>query len=504
MTTTSDTRVLDQLRVAGVSKAYGKVPALKDVSLTVPRGTVHGLIGENGSGKSTLSKIVAGSETPDAGTVSVGESDLQDFTPRESLHAGVRMIYQDLALFPSLSVAENISFSGDRPLLSFRSPAAAHARADAALTDLGLDIDPRQELGRLPAGQRQLVAIARAVSSDGRLIMMDEPTAALTHGEIDRLLETVATLRARGISFVFVSHKLREVSAIADGLTVLRNGEVVSTGPAAEYDEQRMTELMVGGDVRAHAREEILDRTKPPALRLRRASLGDRFSDVDLEVRRGQVLGLAGLVGSGRTEIGLAIAQLIHLAKGSVTVDGRRVPPRGSRIQYVPEDRLTEGLILDWTIADNIATQSLTPLGGTGHWVAQSRLLDLARTWAERLRIKTPTVEAPVSSLSGGNQQRVLLARALATEPEVLVLNNPTVGVDIGSRAEIHALIKSLADSGMAIVVISDEPAELISVCDDIAIVRRGRVVQSLLNDGLDDDVIWNAMLKSDRERVPA
>jgi simple sugar transport system ATP-binding protein len=468
------------LEARAVSKAYGSVQALSEVDLVVRRGSVHGLVGENGSGKSTLTKILAGVVKPDHGSVAIDGRQVEGLDPRHALHLGVRVIFQDLALFPNMTVAENLTFEGDAPLLSRVKGGQVRKRARAALDRLRIDVDPLTRVGELSTAERQLVAIARAVSSDGRIILMDEPTAALTQSEIDGLLETIGSLSDEGLSFVFISHKLREVVSISDDVTVLRNGEVVASDAASAFDQERIGLLMTGGAVHNEPRIRPARAEAPAVLEARGLTLGRSFADIDLTLHEGQVVGLAGLVGSGRTAIGLALVGLIRCDAGEVWFKGE--PATSLRtlddLQYVPEDRLTEGLILDWSIADNIVLKTLDETLDRRRLVDGERIRDLGNRWRDRLSIKAPSVDDAVDTLSGGNQQRVLLARTLAPAPSVVVLNNPTVGVDIGSRADIHDRIRSVADDGTAVLVISDEPAELLSVCDEIHVVHEGRIVE--------------------------
>lgn len=480
------------VQVDGVTKTFGTVRALDDVSFTVRRGTIHAIVGENGSGKSTLTKVIAGAHELDAGTVTLDGELIEDLTPRDALRKGVRVIYQDFALFPNMTVADNIGFDGGVNPAGLVPRRKNSVRAREALQALGLSISPSIVLGSLSTAERQLVAIARAVSADGRIILMDEPTAALTQKEIDAFLGTVRHLAAQGLSFVFISHKLREVVEIADDVTVIRDGSIVESGTAANFDQERISSLMTGGTVSNLRRETAWEVTESPLLTARGLDLGAVFRDVDLDLHAGRVLGLSGLVGCGKIEIGLALAGLIPVDRGRVELEGSVLEDRRSErtIQYVPDDRLTEGLLLDWSIADNIAMNSLDQTAGKGGLQSVTKIGELGEKWKARLRIKTPSVAAPVSALSGGNQQRVLLSRMLAPSPRVLILNNPTVGVDVGSRAEIHDLVRSVADDGTAVLLISDEPAELMSVCDNIAFVVDGRITARHSTDEIDEERI--------------
>lgn len=480
------------VHAVGVSKTFGSVRALKNVDLTVRQGTVHALVGENGSGKSTLTKIIAGAHQPDKADIWLSGNHIDQMTPRAALNAGVRVIYQDLALFPNMTVAENIGFDGAASAFGRVPHRADEKRANDTLEMLGLDIPANRVLRDLSTAERQLVAIARAVSSDGRIILMDEPTAALTQSEIDSFLETIRRLAASGLSFVFISHKLREVVDIADDVTVIRDGAIVASGTASEFTQERISYLMTGTTVENQRRE-----TPPPAsgeavLACENLGLGDVFSNVDLQLHAGRILGLSGLVGCGKIEIGLALAGLIHHDTGKITYRGERLknPRPVGAIQYVPDDRLTEGLFLDWSIADNMVANSLEQTRDKMRLISASRLGELGGNWKDKLRIKAPNVNVPAAALSGGNQQRVLLARALAPHPDVVILNNPTVGVDVGSRAEIHDIIRDMADANTAVLLISDEPAELLSVCDDIHFVFGGQIVHHAAAASLDEEAI--------------
>ena len=482
------------LEARDVWKRYPGVQALAGVDLRVRAGSVHCLVGENGSGKSTLTKIIAGVVAPDQGEVHIGDRARTPTTPRDSIDAGVRVIYQDLALFPNLSVAENLAFNGSGALHQRMPWSRARDDARTALAEVGLDIDPRTMVEQLPVAERQRVAIARAVSSEGRIVLMDEPTAALTHGEIERLLALVHQLRSRGLSFVFISHKLREVMDVADDITVLRNGEVVAADRADTFDVSRITRLMTGSELEATSHDVVPTPEAPPVMTARGLALDGVFDGVDLDLHAGRVLGIAGLLGSGRTQIGLALVGLVSPSAGEIRLDGEPVrdPLRHAAIQYVPEDRLEQGLLLDWSITDNLVIQHLDAVVGSRGFLDPDRKRELAETWRERLSIKTPDVGAALTTLSGGNQQRVLLARALAPSPRVLVVNNPTVGVDVGSRADLHERLRQVAADGTAVLVLSDEIPELLDTCDEVVVVRDGRITSRHARPDLDDDRLWS------------
>lgn len=481
------------LEVRDIWKRYPGVQALAGVDLHVRSGSVHCLVGENGSGKSTLTKVIAGVVTPDRGQVRVGDRAATPATPRDSIDAGVRVIYQDLALFPNLTVAENLAFDGSGDIRRRVSWTRNRRQARDALASVGLDVDPRARVEELPVAERQLVAIARAVSSQGRIILMDEPTAALTHAEIERLLELVRRLRGEGLSFVFISHKLREVMDVADDITVLRNGEVVAADAAETFDVSRITRLMTGSDVDAKEHDDVPVPYTPPVMTARGLTLEGVFRDIDLELHARRIVGIAGLLGSGRTQIGLALVGLVRPTAGQIRLDGEpiRDPLFHPGIQYVPEDRLDQGLLLDWSIEDNLVVHHLDAIVSPRGFLDRGRKRDLADTWRDRLSIKTPDLAAPLTTLSGGNQQRALLAKALAPGPRVLVVNNPTVGVDVGSRADLHRRLRQVAADGTAVLVLSDEIPELLDTCDEILVVREGRIVCRRPRHTLDEDSLW-------------
>lgn len=469
----------------GVTKTYAGIRALDDVGFAIRPGEAVSLAGENGSGKSTLIKILAGAEEPDAAEIVMGGRRYDRLTPRQSAAAGIMVIFQDFSLFPNLSVAENIGFSSElhagRRLVG-RERVRALARRTLERVGVEMPLDARVET--LSVAHKQLVAICRALASDARLIIMDEPTTALTEREVRVLLGIIRRLKADGVAVLFVSHKLAEVLDVCEHVVVLRNGRKVAEGPATEFDAASLTRHMTGRDV-AETPPPPLDPAAPRLLEVRGLSKSGVFEDIGFDLHAGEVLGVSGLLGSGRTALAKALFGLVAPDAGSVRLDGQPVPlgdPLGAAaagIGYVPEDRLTEGLFLTQSILRNVAIGRLD-----AH--ARGPLLDLAGLWAEagdwlkRLAVKAPDTAAPVRSLSGGNQQRVVLARWLARGPRVLVLNGPTVGVDVGSKAEIHGIIRDLAAGGLGVLVISDDLPELLGACHRILVMREGRITDDL------------------------
>ena len=482
------------LAARGISKRFGGVQALSDVTLEVRAGDVHCLAGENGCGKSTLIKIVSGVEVPDAGVIEVGGQAHARTTPREAILAGVQVIYQDFSLFPNLTVAENIALTGliarGRRLVD---PGDLRRRAAAVVAELGVDLDLDARVEDLTVADRQLTAICRALAEEARVIFMDEPTTALTRREVRALFRVVATLRERGVAMVFVSHKLDEVLEISQHVTVMRNGRVVATGAVGDFDRASLGRAMTGRDVRDDREVSDVPDTADAVLEVEGLGLGEVFDDVTFTVRRGEIVGVTGLLGSGRSEVAQALFGIAPADRGTVRVDGAEVRIRDVRdaiaagVGYVPSDRLTEGLFLDQSIADNVVAGSLDLHRSRSGLLDRVRLRQTIDTFFTGLRIKAASVQAPIRSLSGGNQQRVVLAKWLARSPKVLILNSPTVGVDVGSKEEILDILRREASAGMGVVVISDDVPELVALCHRVLVLRRGRIHDVLTGDGMSE-----------------
>lgn len=489
------------LEVQEVVKTYGGVHALDRVSLRLVAGEVHCLAGENGSGKSTLIKVISGVEQPDSGTVLIDGAVHQHLTPDGAIRAGVQVIYQDFSLFPNLTAAENIAILSELSAgRRFVSPSRARAAARRVVDDLGLRLDLGADVADLSVADRQLIAICRALVEDAKVLVMDEPTTALTRTEVDRLFGIVRRLQERGVAVVFVSHKLDEVLQIAQHVTVLRNGRLVESGPASQYTPRVIGKAMTGREIGDERDVSRLDPGAEVLLEVDGLSRAGSFHDVSFSLRSGEILGITGLLGSGRSEIAEAVFGIRPADAGTITVSGRPRRIRSIRdavdagIGYVPEDRLTQGLFMDVSIADNMVAASLDS------YRTRAGLLDRGRVRASiadlfaRLRIRAPHPDAVVRSLSGGNAQRVVLARWLDRRPHVLVLNGPTVGVDIGSKEEIFAILREQAAGGMGIVVISDDIPELVASCHRVLVVHGGRLVSELSGDEVDADEIQRRM----------
>ncbi len=484
----------------GIDKWFAGVHALRGVSLTIGKGEIQCLAGENGSGKSTLIKVISGAVKPDAGTITIDGQPRAGLHPIDAIRAGIQVIYQDFSLFPNLTVAENLALNteleGRRQLVNWKR---IRETARRALAEVDVEIDLARDVETLPVADKQLVAIARALLHDVRLIVLDEPTTALTQREVARLFQIIKRMQGRGISALFVSHKLREVLEISEHITILRNGQKVSEGPVSAFDERRIVHDMTG---RALSDERF---TFDPAgrrrvLEVKGLSRRRAFRDVTFEVAEGEILGITGLLGSGRTELALALFGVRPADAGTVSVDGV-VHRIGSvrdavraRIAYVPEDRVSEGLFLPQSIARNVNVSVLGAYRRPSGLLDFGRLRDNVRRWVKDLAIATPDPELPVQSLSGGNQQRVVLAKWLSTEARVLVLNGPTVGVDIGSKADIHRKLKELARLGLGIVVISDDLPELVQNCNRVLFMHKGSLRGGMEGEALSTQRLTEAL----------
>lgn len=473
------------IRFEHVSKVFGGVRALDNVSFEVQQGEVHCLAGENGSGKSTLIKIIAGAYTPEPGARMEYFGRLETaVSPGAARGHGIAVIWQDLALFPEMSVSENIAFEtllGNRPrLISYR---ALHEQAANVLATLGVDLDLEARLNTLPIAQRQIVAIARALVGDARLIFMDEPTASLTQSETDSLLKVVRTLSSRGVAVVFVSHRLAEVLEVSSRVTVLRDGRLVGVYQTEGMSQSRLTELMTGKtfDTVVAAQDRSGGRA---VLEVDRLTRRGEFEDVSLTIRAGEVLGLTGLIGAGRTELGHTLFGMTRADSGQIKLDGKVLNLRSNRdgvnvgIAYVSEDRLALGLVQQQPIADNMVLPVLSRISHRNGLISRRKKNAVVAKWLTELAIKIGRPEDAVSTLSGGNQQRVVLAKWLATEPKVLILDAPTVGVDVGARAGIFAIVRRLAEQGLAILLISDEVPEVYFNADRVLHMSAGRIVE--------------------------
>ncbi len=481
---TTKTELPTALRLRNVSKTFGGVKALQSVDFEVRQGEVHCLAGENGCGKSTLIKIVTGVYTPDPGAeIELFGEPVAAISPSRARALGIAVIWQDLALFPHMTVADNIAFDemvGFVPRLNLGR--RHRAQAQAVLDRLGVQLDLDARLLDLPIAERQVVAIARALMGEARLVFMDEPTASLTQSETDALLTVVRTLSEQGIAVVFVSHRLAEVIDISERVTVVRDGKLVGVFPTEGMTQFRLGELMTG-TLHEHTVTARDRSNAAPVLEVVELTRHGEFEDINLSIREGEVVGLTGLIGSGRTELAHALIGMHQPDVGDIRLEGAPVRMHSIRdaiargVAYVSEDRLSLGLIQPQSISDNTAISVLDRiLGGLG-LISPSRQSELVRHWISELAVKIGQPEDAVSTLSGGNQQRVVLAKWLATEPRLLILDSPTVGVDVGARAGIFRIVRQLAEEGLAILLISDEVTEVVYNADRVLHMADGKLI---------------------------
>src|SRR5215213_3000647 len=464
-----------------VTKHFGGVTAVEDVDFDLRPGEVHALVGENGAGKSTLMKMVHGLYPPDEGTLEVGGETVEFSSPRDAEVAGIAMIPQELDLFPELSVTENLFVGRHRPRTRWGTLDRTAMRSEARerLRSLGVDLDVTSTVKRLSAANQQIVAIARALVGEAKAVVMDEPTASLTEREVQQLFRIISELTSSGVGVVYISHRLDEIFAISDRITVLRDGHHITTALAEELDAEELVRLMVGRPLNElftrspHSSGEV-------ALEVRGLSRAGEFEDVGFIVRRGEIVGLSGLVGAGRSEVAQCIFGIRPPEAGEIRVDGEDVrihSPQAAMergIFYVPEERRSQGLILPFSIKNNITLSILDRISRFGFVPRAER--QTADRFAKDLSIRGAKVSDPVSRLSGGNQQKVVLAKSLAREPSILLLDEPTRGIDVGAKSEIYRLIDDLAKEGKAILLISSELEEVLSMSDRIVVMREGRV----------------------------
>ena len=470
------------LHTTAIEKSFAGVRALKGVSFDLRAGEVHAVVGENGAGKSTLIKIITGAEQPDGGTLTVSGRPVQHMDPATSRALGIAVIYQQPSLFPHLTVAENIALALE-PVSPWRRVdwKQRHARAAELLARIGSALDPGRLVETLSMPEQQIVEIAKAIGADAKIVLMDEPTASLSEREVESLFRVIALLRSHGVGVIYISHRLEEIFTVSDRITVLRDGQTIATHRANELDRAELIRMMVGREISSVFPKRAVTIGKP-ALEIRGISnRAAGIRDITLTVHRGEILGLAGLVGSGRTQVAETIFGLTPPDAGEIRVHGVPCtiasPSDAIRagIAYVPEDRRQHGVVLDMSVAANTSLASLSSVSTRG-LIDRAAEVTQAQDYVSKLRIKTSSVLADVGTLSGGNQQKVALARWLSTRPSVIVLDEPTQGVDVGSKAEIHALMQMLAEEGLAILMISSELPEILGMSDRIAVMHGGTV----------------------------
>lgn len=491
------------LELKAINKAYGNVVALRDANFEAHSGEVHGLVGENGAGKSTLVKILSGAVQRDGGDVLLDGKPLDFANPGEAIRAGVSMVYQELSLLPDLTVGQNIFFEQEpRDRLGGTSRRALRNRCYVLFDRMGIDVaDPDRTVNELPLNQRQMVEIAKVVARNPRVIILDEATSALGHAQAEWLLRFAQQLAAEGKIIIYISHKLSEVRQVSDRVTVFRNGRDVGTRARGEATTQELVDLILGRKIGLLYPERTIRLSDAPMLEVRHLRVGTRLKDVSFTLRKGEILGVAGLEGQGQEELfrGLFGVQRSH---GELRLDGKEIRIRSARdalkhnigLALVPEDRATQGLLIPKAVSDNISLSVLSSLSSFG-WINRGAEKRIVSDAVQRFAIKVPDPANPVSQLSGGNQQKVLLAKLLATKPKVLMLYDSTRGVDVGTKAEIFALLRELTAQGSSVLMYATEMEELINMCDRVLVIRQGRVEAELTPELISEENIVRASM---------
>ena len=501
---TQDESVALELR--DVSKSFGPVVALRSGSLRAEAGSIHALVGENGAGKSTLVKIVAGVHRRDSGELLLNGESVDFGSTAESKGQGIAVIYQEPTLFPDLSVTENI-FMGRQPLTAGRriDRAAMYAEADQLFGRLGVHIDPRRPALGLSIADQQIVEIAKAISLDARVLIMDEPTAALSGVEVERLFAVAGSLRDEGRALVFISHRFDEVFSLCDKVTVMRDGDYIATKAIAETNVDEIVALMVGREV-----GDLFPKTAAtiggPVLEVKGLTTAGVFHDITFDVRAGEIVALAGLVGAGRSEIARAVFGVDRYDSGSVSLRGKRIPHHNPRaaikagMAFIPEDRRKQGLITEASVARNVAAVirgRLATLGFLTPW-AEGKA---AGPWAGKLEVKTGALDLNAATMSGGNQQKVVIAKWLSANPTFLIIDEPTRGIDVGTKAEVHRLLSELAGEGLASLMISSELPEVLGMADRVLVVAEGRLAAELSRDEATPEAVMRAATQTQEAR---
>jgi rhamnose transport system ATP-binding protein len=484
--------------LADAEKSYGAVRALRGGTIALRSGEVRGLVGENGAGKSTLVKLLGGVVRLDAGEMRIEGARVDFHSPTAARDAGIAVIYQEPTLFPDLSVAENVMM-GFHPLGALRriDRREMHKRVRGLLDRLGVRLDPERPVRGLSIADQQIVEIAKALSFEARVLIMDEPTAALSGNEVERLFKVVSALREEGAAVLFISHRIEEVFAVCDTVTIMRDGAVVHDAQISAMTPDDMVRRMVGRELSALFPKQDAQ-IGAPVLKIERLTREGVFFDVSFEVRAGEIVALAGLVGAGRSEVARAIFGVDKPDAGHVEVAGKRLAPgrplaaMRAGIGFVPEDRRQQGLVMDLSIARN-ATMTRTSALARGGIIRSGAEDGLAKEWAARLQLKFHRLADPVGFLSGGNQQKVVLAKWLATEPKLLILDEPTRGIDVGTKSEVHRLMSELAGRGLAVLMISSELPEVLGMADRVLVMYEGRLTAEISRDEADEERVIRA-----------
>jgi ribose transport system ATP-binding protein len=504
------------LQMRGIAKTYGGVRALTDVDFACERGSIHAVLGENGAGKSTLIKIIAGVVQPDAGTMTLDGREVQFSSPLEANAAGIVCIFQELSLMPDLSVADNICITDPpRTRLGLIDSRAQRRRAEELLARVGCeDIDPRERVRNLPLSRRQMVEIAKALGRNPTLLILDEATSALTSSDVTKVYEILHQLRNEGLSLLYISHRMHEIKELADTCSVFRNGRHIETFPKDAHTDHEVVQLMIGREMsHVYPPKPKWDTPPQPVLEVRNLSWPPVLNDISLTVGRGEIVGLGGLDGQGQRELLLALFGVLRGVQGEVLIDGRKTaigsPARAKSkrigMALIPEDRKTEGLMLPMSIGANISMAAM-PMLTRGLVIDRSREAQRITEMIQQLQIKIGGVGDPVATLSGGNQQKVVIAKWLMTGARIVLLNDPTRGIDVGTKQEIYQLLRRLADQGTAILFYTTDYDELIGSCDRVLILYDGKIVRELVGDQITEtNIVASSLNLSDQiERAAA
>ncbi|MBB5538911.1 sugar ABC transporter ATP-binding protein [Rhizobium giardinii] len=486
------------LEIRNVSKHFGVVKALTDVSFSLERGEIHALCGENGAGKSTLMNIIAGVLQPHEGDILIDGKPVKVTSPAVAQSLGLGLVHQEIALCPDATIAENMFMAATNRRRKLFMNYGKQARDAQAIMNRLAPLDVRANVGDLSISNQQLVEIAKALTLDCRVLIFDEPTAALTETEAQTLFGIIRDLKAHDISIIYISHRMAEIFSLCDRVTVFRDGRYVSTERVADVTPDEVVRRMVGREItQLYPPKQTQDeRSAEAILTVRDLGDGARFHDVSFDLRKGEILGIGGLIGSGRTEIAEGICCLRPTTKGVVTLEGPRLHSRSyadavkAGIVYLSEDRKGSGIFLDMPIAQNISVLDLKALTGPAGLLNAKAEADLAHRFVRRLGIRIGGMDIPVSSLSGGNQQKVAIAKQLAVNPKVILMDEPTRGIDVGAKSEIHRLLRDLARSGIGVVVISSELPELLGLCDRVLVIREGSVMGEIEGDAMSEEAI--------------
>ena len=490
------------LEVKNISKSYVGVQALDKVSLSINRGEIDCLVGENGSGKSTLIKIIAGVVKPDEGEIIINGKKHEHMHAIDAIREGIQVIYQDLSLFPNLSIAENISLNQvierKRSIISWKE---IKSIAEKEISNINKELDLDEKVENISIANKQLVAICRALTQNVKLIIMDEPTTAIAKREIDFLFSVISDLKKRGISILFVSHKLSEVLKISERVTVIRDGKLVGVYNTKDLDHDKLSFYMSGNKVSDSVfKYQEKEEQKKPLLEVKNLSKKGNFQNINFKIKSGEIIGITGIIGSGRTELALSLFGLNKPDTGEIYIDGKvakiKYPQDAieNGLSYLPEDRLNQGLFIKQSIANNIVVTILQKLLGKFNLINHNKKVDFAKEKTDELNVIAPSLETTVQSLSGGNQQRVVIAKWLSTNPKVFILDGPTVGIDVASKSNIHNIIRRLANQGMGVIIISDEVPEILRNCNRLLVIREGKIIEEFKADEVSENQLLDIL----------